>query len=212
MNRTGPRVTAAALLLTVLAGCSGGGGLERYGGFTFVSPGGQSELTYPAAERGTIGDLSGPDLTSDGTINLSDYAGKVMVINVWGSWCGPCRAEADSLSLAATLTADKGVQFLGIDVRDTREAGADFQASRKVPYPSIFDPSMRTLLSISGYPTSSIPSTIVLDRDHRVAHIYLRVIQTGELVQTATDLAQETADSTTGSPSLTPSTVPPTGP
>jgi len=73
MNRTGPRVTAAALLLTVLAGCSGGGGLERYGGFTFVSPGGQSELTYPAAERGTIGDLSGPDLTSDGTINWNFF-------------------------------------------------------------------------------------------------------------------------------------------
>ena len=53
MNRTRPRVIAVALLLTLLTGC--GSGLERYGGFTFVSPGGQSELTYPAAERGTIG-------------------------------------------------------------------------------------------------------------------------------------------------------------
>ena len=210
MNRTRPRVIVAALLLTALTGCISG--LERYGGFTFVSPGGQTELTYPVAERGTIGDLFRPDLTSDGTIHLSDYAGKVMVINVWGSWCGPCRAEADSLSLAATLTADKGVQFLGIDVRDTREAGADFQASKKVPYPSISDPSMRTLLSISGYPTSSIPSTIVLDREHRVAHIFMRVIETGELVQTATDLAQETADSAAASPTLPPPAAPASGP
>ena len=133
MNRTRPRVIAVALLLTLLTGC--GSGLERYGGFTFVSPGGQSELTYPAAERGTIGDLSGPDLTSDGTIQLSDYAGKVVVINVWGSWCGPCRGEADSLNLAATLTADKGVQFLGINVRDTREAGADFHRQQEGAVP-----------------------------------------------------------------------------
>lgn len=85
------------------------------------------------------------------------------------------------------------MQFLGINVKDTRDAGADFHHSRGVPYPSIFDPSMRTLLSIHGYPTSLIPSTIILDRQHQVARVFLRVVTSGELVQASTDLAGETA-------------------
>jgi len=182
----------------LLAGCSSG--LERYTGFSFVSPGGQTDIAYPVEQRGTIDNLSGPDITSDGTISLSDFPGKVIVLNVWGSWCGPCRAEADSLSLAATLTADKGVQFIGINVKDTREAGADFHLAKKVPYPSIFDPSMRTLLSIRGFPTSSIPSTIILDRERRVARIFLRVVVTGELVTAVTELADE-APGETAAPS-----------
>ena len=195
---TRTRVVAALFAALLLAGC-GDGGLQ-YGGFNFVSPGGLSELSYPPADRGTIDDLSGPDLTGDGEIYLSDYPGKVMVLNVWGSWCGPCRGEADSLNLAATLTADKGVQFLGIDVKDTRDDGAAFHTSRRVPYPSIFDPSMRTLLSLRGFPTSSIPSTIILDRQHRVAHIFLRVVTTGELVQITSDLAAEPAAPPAGTP------------
>jgi thiol-disulfide isomerase/thioredoxin len=200
---TGRRVRATLLVVTtlLLAGCSSG--LERYGGFTFVSPGGQTELTYPAGQRGAIDDLSGPDLTGAGTLALSDYPDTVIVLNVWGSWCGPCRGEADSLNLAATLTADKGVQFLGINVKDTRDAGADFHRARQVPYPSIYDPSMRTLLSIRGFPTASIPSTIILDREHRVARIFLRVVSTGELVTAVTDLAAETGQEATGAPGAT---------
>ena len=208
---TTPRRRArwAAVIMTaavvVLAGCSSG--LERYGGFTFVSPDGAIELSYPAGERGSIGDLSGPDLTGEGTISLADFAGKIVVLNVWGSWCGPCRGEVDSLNLAATLTADKGAQFLGINVKDTREAGADFHRARQVPYPSIFDPSMRTLLAIRGFPTSSIPATIILDRDHRVARIFLRVVQTGELVTAVTELAAEPSTTTPGGgPTSTPGT------
>ena len=68
------------------------------------------------------------------------------------------------------------MQFLGINVKDTKSAGADFLASKQVSYPSIYDPSMRTLLAIKGYPASGIPSTIVLDRQGRVAHIWLEAI------------------------------------
>ena len=201
------RAGAALLAALLLAGCGAGDGALRSGGFSFVSPGGQTELSYPPTERGTIDDLSGPDLTGDGEIHLSDYPGKVMVLNIWGSWCGPCRGEADSLNLAATLTVDKGVQFLGINVKDTRADGAAFHASKQVPYPSIFDPSMRTLLSLRGFPTSSIPSTIILDRQHRVAHIFLRVVATGELIQITSDLAAEPTDPTAPPAAVTATSV-----
>lgn len=164
----------AAVLLT---SCSTGNDAAVYGGsFTFVSPGGQTVFSYPAADRGTVANLSGEDLSGDGTISLSDYAGKVVVLNFWGSWCGPCRAEAGELEQAAAALMPAGVQFLGINVKDTKANGADFLASKQVSYPSIYDPSMRTLLAIRGYPASGIPSTIVLDRMGRVAHIWLEAI------------------------------------
>ncbi|HZM68261.1 MAG TPA: TlpA disulfide reductase family protein [Nakamurella sp.] len=185
IRRSAVLALAAALVVT-LAGCSTGNDAAVFGGsFTFVSPGGQTEFSYPVDQRGSVGDLSGPNLGGPGTLALSDYAGKVVVVNFWGSWCGPCRAEADDLDAAAAALKSRGVQFLGVNVKDTREAGADFLASKRVSYPSIFDPSMRTLLSIRGFPSGSIPSTIVVDRQGRVAHIWLEEITDPKQLTTA---------------------------
>jgi thiol-disulfide isomerase/thioredoxin len=167
------RGLAAVVLACTLAACSTGNDAAVFGGsFSFVSPGGKTDFAYPPDQRGTVADLSGQNLVGDGTLALSDYAGKVVVLNFWGSWCAPCRAEAPELEQAAAL-APLGVQFLGVNVRDTKEAGADFVTSKQVSYPSIYDPSMRTLLAIRGFPTSAIPSTIVIDKQGRVAHILL---------------------------------------
>lgn len=185
---------AAALVaaLLLLAGCSTGDNAAVQGGsFTFVSPGGKTEFSYPAADRGTVGDMSGPSLTASGTLALSQYAGKVVVLNFWGSWCAPCRAEADGLNAASAELKSKGVQFLGVDVRDSRQDGADFHAAKQVPYPSIFDPTMRTLLSLRGFPTGSMPVTIVLDRQHRVAHIWLTSVTMGQLIPVVSAIAAE---------------------
>lgn len=197
------RVLLAGTLATVLgfglAGCGGPSGREVYGGFAFVSPGGLTDIWYPPGQRGVVEDLSGPDVASEATLGLSDWAGQVVVINVWGSWCGPCRGEAADLNRAADALRGRGVQFLGINVRDTRDAAADFIDSKQVPYPSIFDPSMRTLLAIRGYPTSSIPSTLVLDRQRRVAQVFLRMVNDRELIEVSTRVAREDADLTPGS-------------
>jgi thiol-disulfide isomerase/thioredoxin len=176
----GHRTRLAALATVValaVAGCSTGNDAAVYGGsFTFVSPGGQTEFSYPAADRGTVANLSGENVVGDGSVSVSDYAGKVVVLNFWGSWCSPCRAEAPALEQAAAALAPAGVQFLGINVKDTKDNAADFLTSKQVGYPSIYDPSMRTMLAINGYPASGIPSTFVLDRQGRVAHIWLRAI------------------------------------
>lgn len=187
-------MAAAALL----AGCSTGDDAVAQGGtFEFVAPGGKTDIVYdPPASRGKPGPLSGPDLMDPSkTLSLNDFTGKVVVINVWGQWCGPCRAEITQLEKVYSATRDLGVAFLGIDVRDNDiDAPRDFVADRKVTYPSIYDPAMRTMIAFGGkYPTTVIPSTVVLDREHRVAAVFLRELLAADLLPVVQRLAAEPA-------------------
>ncbi len=153
---------AACAATAVLAGCATGSDAVAQGGtFEFVAPGGQTDIFYdPPADRGTPGPLSGPDLMdTDKTISLDDFAGKVVVINVWGQWCGPCRTEITQLQQVYDATRDKGVAFLGIDVRDNNiDAPRDFIIDRGITFPSIYDPPMRTMIAFGGrYPDDGHP-------------------------------------------------------
>ena len=112
---------------------------------------------------------------------------------MWGQWCGPCRTEIGQLQKVYDATKADGVAFLGIDVRDNnRDAARDFVTDRKVTFPSIYDPSMRTMIAFGGkYPTTVIPSTIVLDREHRVAAVFLRELLADDLQPVVQRLAAE---------------------
>lgn len=186
---TGPR-TAGLLLSVVLAGCTlaacsndvGSSGDQGY-------VAGQGLITtLPVADRKQPGEVSGTTIDGE-QVALSDYVGKVVVVNVWGSWCAPCRAEAPMLSEAARDLEDKGVAFLGIDSRDPSEAAARAFVRRfDVPYPSIYDQQGRTLLAFRGTLTpNSVPSTVVIDKEGRVAASVL-----GEITRTTLyDLVDE---------------------
>ncbi len=99
-----------------------------------------------------------------------DVLGQVLVINVWGSWCGPCIAELPDLEEAyeATVGEDEPVTFIGVNRRDSAATALAFQKSKKVPYSSLEDDGGKTQLDLQGL-ANATPTTLVLDRDGLVA-------------------------------------------
>lgn len=177
---------AGVVSAALISGCSVGDDAVTHGGtFEFVSPGGKTDIFYdPPESRGRPGTISGPDLIDPSrTIGVDDFPGRVVVVNVWGQWCGPCRTEVGQLQKVYDDNRDRGVALLGIDVRDPEpQASRDFVKDRKITYPSIYDPAMRTMIAFGGrYPSSVIPATMVLDRQHRVAAVFLREVLAEDL-------------------------------
>lgn len=188
------RAAALLALALVVAGCSAGKDAVVTGGeFQFVAPNGQVRIRYNGDERKVVKGLAGPSLLEDGkTIKLEDFAGKVVVVNIWGSWCPPCRTEAPELQKVQDESGPSGVQVLGLDVKEhSPEPARDFATVRKLTYPSIYDDSGRTLLAFKGYPPNAVPSTIVLDKQHRVAAIFLEGVLASDLTPVVRELLAE---------------------
>jgi thiol-disulfide isomerase/thioredoxin len=186
----------AVAVAGLLVGCSSGDDAVAAGGtFEFVAPGGKTDIYYdPPDHRGRPGPVTGSELMDPSrTVSVDDFAGRVVVINVWGQWCGPCRAEVTQLQQVYNATRANGVVLLGIDVRDNnRQAAQDFVKDRNVTFPSIYDPAMRTMIAFGGkYPTTVIPSTLVLDRQHRVAAVFLRELLAADLQPVVQRIAAE---------------------
>lgn len=158
---------AAAVSVVVLAGCAEGVGSTGDKGY--IDGDGVFTL-LPPEDRELPGEVSGETLEGD-PVSTADFLGKVVVVNVWGSWCPPCRAEADELAEVSRRLADRDVVFLGINTRDnSRDNALAFQESKDVPYPSIYDEGGRNLLAFRGtLPPQAIPSTVILDAQGRVA-------------------------------------------
>ncbi|MCZ4122171.1 TlpA family protein disulfide reductase [Streptomyces sp. H39-S7] len=159
-----------AVSALALSACSGGGTASGGSGTNFV--GGSGEISRAAkADRRPAPAISGASI--DGKqLNLADYKGKVVVLNVWGAWCSPCRAEAPHLVKVANETKAKGVEFVGINTRDPDKARAHaFETQFHVPYPSFYDPIGKLILKFpkGSLMPQAIPSTLIIDRDGKVA-------------------------------------------
>jgi thiol-disulfide isomerase/thioredoxin len=179
--RSRPVLCLVALLLgATLAGC---GSSQATGDKGYVGGDGSVALV-PVAKRSAPDPVTGTTLQGR-RVSLADFAGKPVVVNVWGSWCGPCRAESGKLTAAAAKLGS-AVHFLGINVRDpgSRDKSLAFERHFKITYPSLYDPSGRTLLAFNGKVTlSSIPSTVVLDSKGRIAASIVGPVPTAQTLE-----------------------------
>jgi peroxiredoxin len=176
------RALVALAAFGALAGCSTGTGavdVANGGEFRFVAgtPAGQ---VIPAGERATAPEFSGT-LLSGGEFRSSSLAGDVAVLNFWGSWCAPCRVETPQFQEVYAAVQHDGVQFLGLNVKDVQQLAAAFVASKGITFPSLYDPKGEVALAFRDYPATAIPSTIVLDREGRVAAVYTGEVQQDDL-------------------------------
>jgi thiol-disulfide isomerase/thioredoxin len=180
-----PAVRRALLVLAALgalAGCSTGAGavdVANGGEFRFVAGTPAGEV-IPADERATAPEFSG-EMLSGGEFVSSSLAGDVAVLNFWGSWCPPCRVETPEFQEVYAEVRDDGVQFLGLNVKDERQLANAFLDSKAITFPSLYDPKGEVALAFRDYPATAIPSTIVLDREGRVAAVYTGTVAQDDL-------------------------------
>jgi peroxiredoxin len=146
--------------------------------------------TFLAADRRPAPTVTGELL--DGTrFDLAGWHGQVVVVNFWGSWCAPCRAEAPDLQATYGATTRLGVQFLGVDVRDSRDAAKAFQTAFHIGYPSLFDPPGQVSMGFNAVSPNVVPATLLLDRQLRVAAVFRRRVTGRELEAAVRALATE---------------------
>ncbi|GAA1979939.1 TlpA disulfide reductase family protein [Catenulispora subtropica] len=166
--------TAAALAFG-LAACGGSSGPKNKNGDG-------TAVAFAVGQRKPFPMLSGTTL--DGAkLDLNTFKGKVMVVNLWGSWCPPCQREAPYLEHAYEAYKDKGVQFVGIDTRDDQAQARAFVADKQIGYPNLVDGDDESLLTKLVGITSlqNVPSTIIVDKDGKIAWRALREVTYDEV-------------------------------
>lgn len=203
MRRVIAALGVVTLALTVTAcgndSTAGKDAVAVGGTWSFVAPGGKTDITYPEAERKPVKNFTGDSLVEGQKISLDDYKDQIVVLNAWGQWCGPCRSESDDMQevhekLQAAKTADgkPAGTVLGINVKDYQpQISRDFQKDNGLTYPSLYDPPFKSATALGGLPASVIPTTIILDKHHRPAAVFLREVTADDVLKVTTPLLDE---------------------
>lgn len=186
-SRLGRRAFLAGAAALTLAACTPDRPTAD-GGFV----GGDGTITVVAPDQRAAAPHITGTLLDGSPYDSASLAGMIVVYNVWGSWCEPCRKEAPALVAAAKATEGVAV-FVGINIRDPNPAQSSaFVRTFEVPYANLYDPDGRALLAFGSHlPPSAIPSTLLVDRQGRVAARVLGEVTEATLRGLVEDLAKE---------------------
>jgi len=167
MQGKSARLIAGLLVTLAAAGCAGKNAVNMGPGDDRNVQGLKSDAIDLSGHDYHVGDVSGTSLTG-AHLSLSQLGGRLTVVNFWGSWCPPCRAEAQGFAALAKSNATKGVRFLGIDERDSVDSAIAFEKTYKITFPSIFDRDATMLLAFPGAVPSTTPTTILIGQDGKI--------------------------------------------
>ena len=185
-RRASARLLTGLTVALVLSGCAAAPDCDRISG---VRPG---VCPLPVAERQLAPDVTLPVLQTDTAIaagvaelSLADLQGRAVIVNFWASWCGPCRIEQPDLNQVHALLPDTEVVLVGVNIEDTEANALAHLAEFDVDYLSLFDPVNELAGRFSGIGARTIPTTIFLDPEGRVAARLLGLTDTREIVALA---------------------------
>ncbi|MFA7325000.1 MAG: TlpA disulfide reductase family protein [Candidatus Nanopelagicales bacterium] len=168
-TRVALAVALALLSASAITACSKSTLTGTAGSDTGYIAGDGSIVVVPPSQRVAAPDFTLPTLGGP-TFTLSKQLGKVVVMNVWASWCAPCRAEAPELQSVWRQSQGKDVQFVGLDTRDSATAAQAFVRRFGLTYPQAIDTDGQVqLLFRDNLPAQAIPSTLIVDAKGRVA-------------------------------------------
>jgi len=160
-------IVAATTLALSSCSSSSGGGTYTFSGAQRVGS------LIPVSDRKPVPDFGG-SLLSSGNYKLSAYDGKAVVVNFWGTWCPPCVIETPQLETVYQAYKRKDVTFLGVDIKEgSRDAPKSFVRDNHIEYPMIYDETGETALRMGNIRVQATPFTVLLDKQHRVAGVYV---------------------------------------
>lgn len=171
-------VTVAAVAVVLLGGALAvtlTQGSGQASGVTYVD-GDNNQVVYAAGHRPLAPDFTATSLTGS-PIKLASYRGQVVVLNFWGSWCAPCRAEGPTLAVLSEQYRSRGVSFLGDDVGDTTANALAFTHDIGITYPSVSDPGYAVVQDFSRVASVAFtPTTVVIDKTGHIAGLVIGAV------------------------------------
>jgi len=189
--RAGAVAAGLALAALLLSSCAAAPDCDRIPGVrTGVCP-------LPAADRQPVPDVVLPVLPSAAALatgvtelSLADLEGRIVIVNFWASWCGPCRIEQPDLNAVHALLPADEVVLVGVNIEDTQANALAHLEEFAVPYLSLFDPVNELAGRFRGIGARTIPSTVIIDPEGRVAARLLGLTDAREIAALAAAVAE----------------------